>query len=115
MMARELNKLGGQSLIDVLLDEVANRLAEKLAERGRGSKPRHADARNNPLGGARVFLAAARRDAFPTFRRGRAVVALWTDVEAYIEHQPISRKRRDLGLDEDRALLESAGVRLRRS
>lgn len=105
-----------ERLLDVLLDDLAERLADRLAQRqASGAAPRYADAKTNPLGSARAFLDAARRDAFPSFRRGRNVVALWTDVQGYIESRrrlPRERKPAD-PTEDDRALLEAAGVRLR--
>jgi hypothetical protein len=45
--------------------------------------PDLATAKHNPLGSPRAFLDAARRGAYPSYRRGREVVARWEDVAAY--------------------------------
>jgi hypothetical protein len=74
-------------LLDVLIDVLAERVADKMATRIGASSPRYATARENPIGSARAFLDAARRGDFPTFRRGRCVAALWTDVERYVENR----------------------------
>jgi hypothetical protein len=103
------------NLLDVLLDVLADRLAERLAARAGTSTPRYADAKANPLGSARAFLDAGRAGRFPTFKRGREVVALWADVERSIESRkrpPRERKPVDPA-DEDRALLRAAGIRPR--
>jgi hypothetical protein len=106
----------GSNVLDALLDELADRLVEKLAKRERGATPRFADARNNPLASSRAFLDAARRGDFPSFKRGREVVARWADVERYIEsrgHSARIRTAAQPAIDEDRILLEQAGIRLR--
>ncbi|HVY46289.1 MAG TPA: hypothetical protein VHB21_10445 [Minicystis sp.] len=101
--------------LDDLLDDLAERIAERLAARAAGGppSPKYADAKSNPLGSARAFLDAGRRGDFPTFKRARNVVALWSDVEAYIERRRRERPR-VVEEQDDRALLEAAGVRLRR-
>ncbi|KYF80374.1 hypothetical protein BE20_10655 [Sorangium cellulosum] len=103
-------------MLDVLLDELAERIARKLALRGHGTAvpPRYATAKNNPLGSARAFLDAHRRGHFATFKLRREVVALWTDVETWIEsRKAATRERRPADdTDDDRALLAKAGVRL---
>ena len=113
-MTRTAHETLGSQALDALLDELAERVARKLAERSGREAPRYADARNNPLRSARAFLDAARRGDFPSFKRGREVVAHWAEVERHIER----RRRRVTStaeLDDDRALLERAGVRLRRA
>jgi hypothetical protein len=107
--------LARTDLLDTLLDALAERLASKVAERLGTPTPRYADATNNPLGSGRAFLDAARRGAFPTFKRRRAAVARWADVEGWIEsrtREPRERHPSDQ-VEEDRALLQAAGVRLR--
>ncbi|WP_441291916.1 hypothetical protein ACSRUE_17035 [Sorangium sp. KYC3313] len=76
--------------------------------------PRYATAKSNPLGSARTFLEAGRRGHFATFKRGREVVALWTDVETWIESRKLAPRERKPGddADDDRTLLRRAGVRL---
>jgi hypothetical protein len=100
--------------LDELLDDLAERIANRIAARGGASTPapKYADARNNPLGSARAFLDAGRRGDFPTFKRARSVVALWSDVEAYIERRRRAPRAPDQELD-DISELEAAGVRLR--
>ena len=105
-------KLEG-NLLEMILDHVAERIAAKLAERPGACAPRYADANNNPLGSARAFLDAARRRDFPSFKRARNVVALWADVERYIESRQRPARVPANDLHDDRALLEAAGVRLR--
>ncbi|WP_044966279.1 hypothetical protein [Sorangium cellulosum] len=79
--------------------------------------PRYATAKLNPLGSARAFLDAGRRGHFATFKRRREVVALWTDVETWIESRKLARRERKPvdDADDDRALLEKAGIPLRPS
>jgi len=69
-------------------------LAELLTTAHQRPPVRWATARENPLGGARIFLDAGRRGEFDTFKRGRQVVAKWEDVEAYIERTKVKRSRR---------------------
>lgn len=88
-------------LIDPLLarfvDLIADAVAEKLAARRPtpAGPPELATARSNPLGSARAFLDAARRGDFPSSRRGREVVATWSDVESYdrsrLRPRPLAR------------------------
>jgi hypothetical protein len=88
--------------------------AEALA--GRDPSTRWATAKENPLGSTRSVLDAARRGAFPTYKRGREVVARWADVESFIMSRPCERAARPAkadALDAERAELEAAGVRLR--
>jgi len=81
--------------LGALLDALADRLAERLWTRAAlPQHPEHASARDNPLGTARAFLDAGRRGDFPTFKRGREVVARWADVLAYIERRTIERNDR---------------------
>lgn len=81
--------------VGVLLDALADRLAERLVARAAiPQHPEHAGAKHNPLGTARAFLDAGRRGDFPTFKRGREVVARWVDVLAYIERRTLERKPR---------------------
>lgn len=75
---------GDAAVLDALVAMLAERVAEKLATRP-GCAPRAvlATSKNNPLGTARAFLGAARAGHFKSGRRGREVVAQWSDVEAY--------------------------------
>lgn len=104
-------------VLDMLLDELAERVFRKIAQRAHGAvvPPRYATAKSNPLGSARAFLDAHRRGEFATFKRGREVVALWTDVETWIEsRKAATRERRPADdTDDDRALLEAKGLRFR--
>jgi hypothetical protein len=104
-------------LLETLLDELADRLAARLAPRlAPDPAARWASAKDNPLDSARAFLDAGRRGEFPTFKRGREVVARWGDVQAYIEGRQCQRKPRPrpaAPLDPDerrRAQLRAAGV-----
>ena len=82
-------------ILDTLLDVLADRIAERLAARASpDAAARFASAKDNPLGSARAFLDAGRRADFPTFKKGREVVARWADVLAYIEGRPCARKPR---------------------
>lgn len=98
-----------------LYHEFVKRLAQDIAAQLAASAPRYADAGNNPLGTRRAFLAAGRRGDFPTFRRGREVVALWADVEAFIEsrRRPVRARTPAQETGDDRVLLERSGIRLR--
>lgn len=69
-----------------LAEMVAARLAPMLRQ------PEFADAKRNPLGSERAFLDAGRRGDFATYRRGREVVARWSDVLAYIERRKVPRR-----------------------
>ncbi|WP_438038635.1 hypothetical protein [Sorangium sp. So ce128] len=76
--------------------------------------PRYASSKTNPLGSARAFLDAGRRKNFPTFKRGKEVWALWTDVETWIEsRKTVPRECKPVDeADDDRALLIDAGLQL---
>jgi hypothetical protein len=102
-------------LFDAILDELAVRLAARLASRQGPPTPRFADAENNPLGSARAFQDAARRGDFPSFIRNRRVTALWSDVEqAMMQKRPRRRPAPTAPeIDDDRAELAAAGVPLR--
>lgn len=76
-------------LLDALAEELAGRLLSRLSV---AACPEHASAQHNPLGSARAFLDAGRRGDFPTFKRGRQVVARWNDVLAFIEAREIQRQ-----------------------
>ena len=69
------------ALADVLAEKVAAKVAARLA--AAPAAPELATARNNPLGSSRAFLDAARAGRFPSFRRGKEVVARWEDVADY--------------------------------
>lgn len=74
-----------KDVLDALVDMLADRVAEKLSTRAAAAAetPQTATSKRNPLGSSRAFLDAARAGKFPSFRRGREVVARWQDVEAY--------------------------------
>jgi hypothetical protein len=100
--------------LGALLDAVADLLAAKVAERLSVPATRYADGKANPLGSRRAFLDAARRGDFPSFKRGREVVARWEDVVAYIESRPRDAPAARVDeAEDDRAALTAAGVRLR--
>ena len=81
--------------LGMLLDALADRVVARMLDHPSAPRhPEHASARENPLGTARAFLDAGRRGDFPTFKRGREVVARWTDVVAYIERRTVARKER---------------------
>lgn len=104
------------AMIDLLINEIADRVVARLAEQAVAPHTHYASARVNPLGSPRAFLDAARANAFPNYRRGRNVVARWCDVEAWIESRRRPARERvspDPG-DDDRALLKAAGVQPRR-
>jgi hypothetical protein len=83
-----------RALLDAV-DAVADRFADRIVARiAPASADRFAGAKDNPLGSARAFLDAGRRGDFPTFKRGREVVARWADVLAYIEGRQCRRKAR---------------------
>ena len=71
-----------------IVERTARRVVELLQAAGSVANPKHADANNNPLGSSRAFLDAHRRRDFKTFKRGREIVAIWTDVERFIESRP---------------------------
>lgn len=100
--------------LDAFVDVLAERVALKLAPLVGAGKPHYADATSNPLDSDRAFLDAARRGDFATFKRGKRITALWSDVERYIEgcKRP-ARAPKDAAADPERAELEAAGVRLR--
>lgn len=93
-----LQGVSPDTLFHVLLDAVdavADRFADRIVARmAPASTDRFASAKDNPLGSARAFLDAGRRGDFPTFKRGREVVARWADVLAYIEGRQCKRKPR---------------------
>lgn len=77
--------------VDAVADRVADRIVARIAP---ASTDRFASAKDNPLASERAFLDAGRRGDFPTFKRGREVVARWADVLAYIEGRQCKRKPR---------------------
>jgi len=101
-------------LLNALLEVLAERVADKIAARMGASAPRYATARDNPIGSARAFLDAARRGDFPTFRRGRCVAALWSEVERHVESRKVKRDRQARSDDDDeRTVLLRKGLVLR--
>lgn len=72
-----------ETLVDQLAELVAERVAVKVAARTRAAG-RYYTSSDNPLG-RRPFLEAARRGDFPSFARGKKVLALRADVDAWIE------------------------------
>jgi hypothetical protein len=89
--ARDTARVAVEMLLDALADRIAERLATRIAP---DPSTRWATARDNPLGSARAFLDAGRRGDFPTSKRGREVVARWTDVDEYIAGRKCPRKAR---------------------
>lgn len=74
----------GPDLLDALADVLADKVAERLAARVAAPvAPALATAKHNPLGSSRAFLDAARAGRFASRRRGREVVADWSDVVAF--------------------------------
>lgn len=99
--------------LHAILDALAELIAEKLAARLGTSPSRYASAMDNPLGSPRAFLDAHRNGRFPTFKRGREVVARWCDVEAYIESR--RTKPAERGVTDETSLANMAlRPRLRR-
>lgn len=94
-----------------LLDAFAERVAQRLAS---AASPRNAfyDAKVNPMKSARAFLNAARRGAFPSYRVGRKVLALASDVDGWILRRTRTIRKASAVETSDRDLLEGAGVRL---
>lgn len=78
-------KSGPSFAIAIDLEALAEMVADRVIARLSGNSPRYASAVENPLGSSRAFLDAHRAGRFPTFKRGREVLAKWADVEAYIE------------------------------
>ena len=78
------------ALVDALATAVAAKLESHRAERA-PEEPRYYSAVDNPLGSSRAFLDAARRGAFPTYRPGKMLLALRSDVHAWIERCPVQR------------------------
>ena len=106
-------------LLDGLVDALADRIAERIQAR-LGQRPRYYDAADNPLGSKRSFLDAARRGEFPSFRRGKRVLARREDVDAWLEagerRSPVrtggAEAPRELTQrDRDLQLLRQAGLR----
>jgi hypothetical protein len=100
-------------LIEVLRDAALEAFREAAAEE---RKPKFATSKHNPLGNARKFLDAGRRKAFPMRRVGRDNVALWVDVEAYMQScpEPKKRPRDEDDIDAADLLAASLGRRRRR-
>jgi hypothetical protein len=108
-------------LLDHLLDELAERVAERVYNRVSASDASSTagagwyDQQSSPLG-KRRFLEAARRGAFPATRKGKLVLALRADVDAWITEStraaPAANDERGAGRAEEDtdALLRSAGV-----
>lgn len=106
------NKLDIDAVLDVLADLLADKLTERIASR-QNATSRYYDTANNPLG-KRRFLEAARRGEFPSFKRGKRVLALRTDVEAWIAAGARNTPVNDAAKLSDEQLLATAGVRLLR-
>ncbi len=69
--------------LDGILDLLADKLAERLATQRSDAAPFY-DADTAPVK-RRQFLEAARRGEFPSFKRGKKVLARREDVERWIE------------------------------
>jgi hypothetical protein len=93
--------------------ELAAELAAKIvAERLSSAAERYASAQDNPLGSPRQFLDAAREGSFESFKRGREVVARWSDVERFIESTPPTRRPKEAEKESLEAeLLQAAAPR----
>lgn len=90
-----LEGVSPDTLFGAFLDAVADRVAERLAARiAPDPATRWASARDNPIGSPRAFLDAGRRGDFETCKRGREIVARWSDCEAYIVGRKCLRKAR---------------------
>jgi hypothetical protein len=105
-------KLDFDAVLDVLADLLADKLTERIASRQAAASPYY-DTEHNPLG-KRRFLEAARRGDFPSFKRGRRVLALRTDVDAWIAKGARSKPANNNETLSDEQLLATAGVRLLR-
>jgi hypothetical protein len=99
-------------LFEALADLVADKLAERLAARALDAAPFY-DADTAPVK-RRQFLEAARRGDFPSFKRGKRVLARREDVDRWIESgaraRPDPAPARDEASDED--LLARSGLLL---
>jgi len=99
--------------IDVFLNAIAEKVAEKLATRatsGAAAAEAYYDARTAPCG-KRPFLEAAARGDFPSFKTGRKVLARRADVERWIEAQPRTAPRAAAPASDLDARLDSALAR----
>ena len=98
-----------EALINALADAVAARLAERAANDVGAAYYSSEDAPCGP----RAFLRGARDGGFPSFKRGRRVLARRAAVEAWIEAQPRAVRPSPPPQDDDAALLAAAGIRLK--
>lgn len=99
------------ALAEMSVDDFAALVAAKLREPANDIAGAYYDSRSAPCG-ARAFLDGARAGAFPSFQRGRRVLARVADVQGWIEARPRAVKAPAVDLD-DAALLEAAGIRRR--
>ena len=68
-------------------------MRDEFAKYAKGSdEPRYYDAKNAPMGKT-AFLRLAAQGAFPSFKVGKKVRALASDVHAYMERQQGARPR----------------------
>ena len=82
-----------ETLLNTLADDLANRILARLQGLPGLGSPRYATAKSNPLGSRRAFVAAVKRNDFPTFKPGRSVAARWEDVEAFaLQHKPANER-----------------------
>jgi hypothetical protein len=104
------NPTGSDVLIEIIVRKAAELAAEIIVARlrhepGLGA-PLYATAQHNPLGSKRAFLNAARAKKFTTFKRGRNVAAMWSDVDAWMRQCPEQRRESpgELSLEEELAM-----------
>ncbi len=90
----------GDAFVEAMAARVAALVAELVVSQLRNQPgfgaPIYATTANNPLGSRKAFLSAHRAGAFPSFRRGKEIAALWGDVETWMRTRP---KKEAVALD----------------
>lgn len=81
------------NVLDVLLDELAERLAAKILERQAPPADELVTRKTAPIAMRVWDRYAGKPDGFPAFKNGRRIVAKRSDVMAFLERQPVERGR----------------------
>lgn len=99
-------------IVDAFATIVAAKLAQQLGAQNDASTYYTTDA--NPIGSAAHFRAFCKRRGVPVYRVGKKTLCRRDDLDAAILAQPLRAPRKaPADLDDDRALLAGAGVRLK--
>lgn len=98
-------------VFDTLIDELASRVAAKIAP-APAKELDLVDQAALPPALRKAYMLAAKRGELPTMKKGRAVVARRADFNAWLEQSKRVPRRRKVEVSDDEAEIERAlGVR----